>query len=141
MSVHNQWLEKLKSFPGNLQLPPPTLAELGLEYLEIAPGEKMVARVPFQKRFTNPVGVFQGGVLGACIDEVFGPLSYLSSGTPGMTLSMNVTFTGTFKEEMGVCFITARVLKQTKNFIFMDAEVRTSDGQLLAQAVTHMKVL
>lgn len=141
MSVHQKWLEQLKTFPGNLQLPPPTLSELGIEYTEIVPGEKMSAKVPFQKRFTNPVGLYQGGMLSACIDEVFGPLSYISSGSACMTLSMNVTFLGSFKEEMGFCIIEAVVLKKTKNFIFMRADVTSPDGNLLAHSEAHVKVV
>lgn len=141
MNVHQKWLEQLKTFPGNLQLPPPTLHELQLEYLEIIPGNKMSAKVPFQERFTNPVGLYQGGMLSACIDEVFGPLSYITASGPCMTLSMNVTFLGSFKEEMGHCIIEASVLKKTKNFIFMRADVRSPEGELMAHAETHVKVL
>ena len=141
MSVHQKWLDQLKTFPGNLQLPPPTLSELGLEYTEIVPNQKMSAKVPFQKKFTNPVGLYQGGMLCACIDEVFGPLSYISSGSACMTLSMNVTFLGSFKEEMGFCTIEAIVLKKTKNFIFMRADVKSPEGNLLAHSETHVKVV
>jgi uncharacterized protein (TIGR00369 family) len=141
MSTHQDWLNKLKSFPGNLQLPPPTLEELKLEYTEIIPGTRMTALVPFQRRFTNPVGLFQGGMLAACIDEVFGPLSYITSGGACMTLSMNISYLGAFKEEMGSCTIEAVVLKKTKNFIFMRADVKSSQGELLAHAETHVKVL
>lgn len=141
MTVHEQWLNQLKNFPGNLQLPPPTLQELKLEYLEIVPGNKMTAKVPFQRRFTNPVGLYQGGMLSACIDEVFGPLSYITANGACMTLSMNVTYLGAFKEEMGHCLIEASVLKKTKNFIFMRADVKSPEGELLAHAETHVKVL
>jgi uncharacterized protein (TIGR00369 family) len=142
MSVHEEWLKKLKDFPAsNMILPPPTLQELQLEYLEIVPGQKMTAKVPFQKRFTNPVGVFQGGILSACVDEVFGPLSYLTAQGPTMTLSMNVTYLGSFKEEFGHCLIFAEVLKKTKNFIFMRADVKSPDQNLIAHTETHVKIL
>jgi uncharacterized protein (TIGR00369 family) len=141
MTVHEQWLQKLKNFPGNLKLPPPTLMELGLEYVEMVENKKMVASVPFQKRFTNPVGLYQGGVLSACVDEVFGPLSYLAANGPCITLSMNMTFLGAFKEDMGQCLIEAVVLKQTKNFIFLRAEVKTKEGELIAHSESHVKIL
>jgi uncharacterized protein (TIGR00369 family) len=141
MTIHETWLKRLKEFPGNLTLPPPTLNELGLEYFEILPGQKMVAKVPFQKRFTNPVGLYQGGMLGACIDEVFGPLSYMTAEGACMTLSMNLSFLGSFKEEMVFCMIEATVLKKTKNFIFMRADVKSPSGDLIAHAETHVKVL
>jgi uncharacterized protein (TIGR00369 family) len=142
MSVHKEWLKKLERFPAqNMTLPPPTLAELQLEYLDIVPGQKMTAKVPFQKRFTNPVGVFQGGILSACVDEVFGPLSYLTAQGPTMTLSMNTTYLGSFKEEFGHCIIYAQVLKKTKNFIFMRADVKSPGDELIAHAESHVKVL
>jgi uncharacterized protein (TIGR00369 family) len=141
MTVHEKWLSQLKSFPGELTLPPPTLSELQLEYLEIVPGSKMVAKVPFQKRFTNPLGLYQGGMLTACIDEVFGPLSYLTAGSACMTLALNITYLGAFKAEMGHCLIEAVVVKKTKNFIFMQAEVKSPEGELMAHAQSHVKVL
>lgn len=141
MTAHEQFLQLLKNFPDSLTLPPPTLSELGLEYLELEPGKKMVAKVPFQKRFTNPVGLYQGGMLAACIDEVFGPLSYMTAEKACMTLSMNMTYLGAFKEEMGFCLIEAVVLKKTKNFIFMRADVKSPGGDLLAHAETHVKIL
>ncbi len=142
MTVHEDWLKQLDSFKSDrLTLPPPTLGELGLEYLEITPNKSMVARVPFQKRFTNPVGVYQGGMLGACLDEVFGPLAYLTAGGATLTMSMAVTYLGTFTAEHGSCEVHAEVLKKTKNFIFLRADVRVPDGELIAHAETHVKIL
>lgn len=142
MSVHSKFLESLKSFPvGNLQLPPNSMIELQLEYIDVEPGVKMTAKLPFQKRFTNPVGVYQGGFLSAGIDDVFGPLSFATAQGPTMTISMNTTYLGTFKEEYGHVMIYAEVLKKTKNFIFMRADVKSPSGELIAHAETHVKVL
>lgn len=141
MSAHKEFLELIKKFPKNLQLPPPTLGELGLEYVEMNPGKNLKAKVPFQQRFTNPVGLYQGGMLGACIDEVFGPLSFMTANAPCITLSMNITFLQGFTKEMGHCLIEASILKKTKNFIFMRADLTSPDGDLIAHAETHVKIL
>lgn len=141
MTAHQEFLELVKKFPKNLQLPPPTLDELGLEYVEINPGKNLKAKVPFQQRFTNPVGLYQGGILAACIDEVFGPLSFMSAEAPCITLSMNITYLQGFTKEMGHCLIEANVLKKTKNFIFMRADVKSPEGELMAHAETHVKIL
>ena len=149
MSVHEEWLKqlcfykaKIKAETGaELQLPPPSAIELGLEYLEVIPNEKMVARVPFQKRFTNPIGTFQGGILSACMDDVFGPLAYVSSGHPCMTLCLNTTFLKAFVEGMKECRIEATVLQKTKSFIFMRADVKTLDGELIAHAESHVTIM
>ncbi len=138
MTVHDEWLKGLKAFPGNLTLPPPSLLELQMEYMEIIPAQKLVAKLPFQKRFTNPVGVFQGGFLAAGIDDVLGPLSYMTSSGPCLTLSLNITYLRPFTEKMGHCLIQGEVLKVTKNFIFMRVEVRSPEGELMAHGDSHV---
>jgi acyl-coenzyme A thioesterase PaaI-like protein len=87
------------------------------------------------------VGLYQGGFLAAALDEVFGPLSYVSSGSACMTLSLNTTYLGAFKEDMGHCMIEAKVLKKTKNFIFMRADVYSPNGDLIAHSESHVKVV
>ena len=148
MSIHENWLKEIESFKAhlktlgvNLELPPPSLKELNLEYIEIVPDQKLVAKIPFQKKFTNPIGLYQGGFLAACLDEVFGPLSYMTARRPCMTLSMNTTYLRAFSEKMGHSLIEATVLQKTKSFIFMRAEVKSPEGELLAHAETHVAIL
>jgi uncharacterized protein (TIGR00369 family) len=148
MSVHEEWIKSLEGYKAelqkvgmNVQLPPPSMLELGLEYLEIKPGVSMKAKFPFQKRFTNPAGILQGGFLVAAMDDVLGPLTYVTSGTICLTLSLNTTFLKAFSEKMGFCLIEAFVLQKTKSFIFLRAEVRTPDGELLAHAESHVSIL
>lgn len=149
MSVHEEWLKQLAFYKkkvkeetgADLQLPPPSAIELGLEYLEIIPGKKMVARLPFQKRFTNPVGTFQGGILAAGMDDVFGPLAYVSSQRPCLTLSLNTTFLKAFTEKMNECRIEVNILQQTKSFIFMHAQVTSPTGEIIAHAESHVMVM
>jgi acyl-coenzyme A thioesterase PaaI-like protein len=149
MSVHQDWQEKLKNMKADLktqtgidfQLPPPSQTELSLEYLEIVPGKKMVAKLPFQKRFTNPIFTYQGGMLAAGMDDVFGPLSYITAERPCTTLSLNTTFLKAFTEKMGHVLIEATVLQKTKSFIFMRADVRSPEGDLIAHAESHVAIL
>lgn len=149
MSVHAEWQSKLKTWKADLlvqtgvefQLPPPSQVELALEYLEIEPGKKMVAKLPFQQRFTNPIHTFQGGFLAAGIDDVFGPLSYMTAGRPCTTLSLNTTFLKAFTAKMSHVLIEVIVLQKTKSFIFMRAEVRSPEGDLLAHAESHVAIL
>lgn len=149
MTVHEEWLAKLTEYKNKvkqetgkeLQLPPPTNLELKIEYLEINPGKNMIGKIPFQQRFTNPAGLYQGGFLAAALDEVFGPLSYISSGTVCMTLSLNLTFLKAFTPEMKEILVEAIVLQKTRNFIFMRGEARSLNGELLAFAESHVSIL
>lgn len=148
MSVHEQWQKSLQATKEqmnakgiDLQLPPPSQLELQIEYLEVIPGKKIKGKVPFQKRFTNPIKTYQGGFLGAALDDHFGPLSYISAERPCTTLSLNVTFTKPFIEKMDFCIIEAEVLQRTKSFIFMRATVVSPDGDLLAHGESHVAIL
>jgi acyl-coenzyme A thioesterase PaaI-like protein len=114
---------------------------LQIEYLEILPGKKMVGKIPFQKRFTNPIYTYQGGMLAAAMDDLFGPLSYITAERPCTTLSLNTTFLRAFTEKMGHAIITATVLNKTKSFIFMRAEVHSLDGQMIAHGESHVAIL
>lgn len=149
MSIHHQFLEDLKPFQAQflkatgktLQLPPPSMLELKLEYLEVVPGISLKAKLPFQRRFTNPIGFYQGGFLAAAIDDMFGPLSYLTANRPTLTLSLNVTYLKPFSEELGHLILEAVVLQKTRNFIFMRTEVRSPAGDLMAHAESHVNIV
>lgn len=148
MSVHQEWLkqiEKIKeqafSVTGKkLQLPPPSNDELQIEYLEVVPGQKMVAKIPFQQKFTNPAGTYQGGFIAAGMDEVFGPLSYITVNTFCMTLSLNLTYLKAFTANVPYVIISAEVLKKTTNFVFMRGEVRTPEGDIICIGESHVAV-
>ena len=148
MSVHEQWQKSLKDTRDqmnaigiDLQLPPPSQLELQIEYLEVTPGKKIRGKVPFQKRFTNPIKTYQGGFLSAALDDHFGPLSYITAERPCTTLSLNVTFSKPFLEKMEFCIIEAEVLQKTKSFIFMRATVYSPEGDLMAHAESHVAIL
>lgn len=149
MSVHEHWMMELENYKAKLKeqsgvsfnLPPLSLKETKIEFLEIKPGEKLVGKVPFQERFTNPIGTYQGGFLGAALDEFFGPLSYMTADRPCMTLSMNITFLKAFTAKMGFVTIEATVTSKTKSFIFMRAEVKSPEGELIAHSESHSSIL
>jgi len=148
MSVHEQWMkslkvtkEQLQSQGVDVQLPPPSMLELQIEYIEVVPGKKMTGKIPFQQRFTNPIRTFQGGFLSAAIDDIFGPLSYVTAGKPCTTLSLNTTFLKPFLSKHEYCLIEAEVLQKTKSFIFMRAKVTDPDGEILAHAESHVSIL
>lgn len=148
MSVHQEWLAKLKVFKEQLnalgvpiQLPPPSQQELQIEYLEIIPGKKIKGKFPFQQRFTNPIGTYQGGFLIAAMDDHFGPLSYSTAERPCTTLSLSSTFLKPFVAKMGHAIVEVEVLSKTKSFIFMRGTVTSLEGELLAHADSHVAIL
>ena len=148
MSFHDGWIQSLEKTKAELkekgvdiELPPNSMLELQIEYLEAVPGKSIKGKVPFQKRFSNPIRTYQGGILSAAIDDHFGPLSYITAGRPCTTLSLNTTFLRPFTEKMGFCTVEAEVLQKTKSFIFMRATVHSPEGILIAHADSHVAIV
>jgi acyl-coenzyme A thioesterase PaaI-like protein len=80
MTFHETLMNQMKTIKTQLSsqgvdlaLPPPSMIELKMEYTALEPGVLLAAKFPFQKRFTNPVGLYQGGILAAAMDDIFGP--------------------------------------------------------------------
>lgn len=117
------------------------MLELKIEYLEAEPGKKIRGKVPFQKRFSNPIRTYQGGILSAAMDDHFGPLSYITAERPCTTLSLSTTFLKPFTEKMGFCIVEAEVLTKTKSFIFMRATVHSPEGVLIAHGESHVAIV
>lgn len=144
MDTHQKILESMESFKrvmgGNLQLPPPTLTELGAKFIEYIPGSSLTVEVPFQPRFTNPIGTYQGGMFAAALDEAFGPLSYMTAEAPCMTLDMSLTYLKALLEKDAPMKVKAQVLKKTSQFIFMRAEIRNNKDELLVIAQSHSTI-
>jgi acyl-coenzyme A thioesterase PaaI-like protein len=148
MTVHSAWLKEIEETKLNLskqgiqlQLPPPSLIELKIEYLEITPGKVIKGKAPFQKRFSNPIHTFQGGFLTAIMDDHFGPLAYLTARSPCTTLNMSMTFLRPFIEKDEFCIIEAEVLKKSKSFIFMRGIISSINGDILAHSESHVTIL
>lgn len=148
MTFHETLMNQMQAFKTQLSsqgvdltLPPPSMIELKMEYTALEPGVLLAAKFPFQKRFTNPVGLYQGGIIAAAMDDIFGPLSYITAQRPCMTLSMNVTYLRAFSEKDGEAIVEGRIIQKTKSFIFMRAEVKNKEGHVLATADSHVTIL
>ncbi|MDR3608342.1 MAG: hypothetical protein P4M08_13310 [Oligoflexia bacterium] len=77
MSVHESVMKSMKQMADEfaksgvaLQLPPPSGETLGRTYVDVDPGKMLAAEFRFDRRFSNPLGMFQGGFLCAALDEV-----------------------------------------------------------------------
>lgn len=144
MSVHEEIMSSMKgmaeTFAGlgvKLILPPKSNEALRTEYTAVDMGKMLEAKIPFDHRYTNPLKMYQGGILAGAFDEVFGPLTYMTAGAPVVTLEMSVTFLRPFTERDGYVSIRAEVVSKTKSVIVMRAEARNPEGKLVATAQNH----
>ncbi len=116
-----------------LVLPPPVWHELGCEFIVFEPEIKLTARVAFNPRFTNPTGAYQGGLITAAMDNVWGPLSYMSLKGPCVTVELGTTFVRPFLAADESMEVTASVTAMTRNLIFMEGRATSvQNGKLLA---------
>jgi uncharacterized protein (TIGR00369 family) len=125
----------------SILLPPPSMITLKNSYTHFMPGVSLTAEVPFNDEFRNPVGFFQGGMLAAALDDVFGPLSYLTAENPCVTLDYNIKFMRPFTKQDQKAVMNVTVLAKTKSLITMEAKVTNPEGKLLASASMTSMIL
>lgn len=144
MTVHQQVLANMKEMTHKfsamgieLELPPASNFALGTEYVELDLGKSLAAKFLFNKKFTNPLKMFQGGFLCAAFDEVMGPLTYMAAGAPAVTLEMSTSFIRPFTEKDEHIIIKAEIVSKTKSVLILKAEAKNSEGKLVATATNH----
>lgn len=95
---------------------------------------RLVVRFPNQARFRNPVGFMQGGMIGAALDNVFGPLTYLM-GWAALTTQLQVRFLKPVTPDIKAVTVRARVDRSDGPHLFVSGDV--TDGEGVTFAVGH----
>jgi uncharacterized protein (TIGR00369 family) len=144
MNAHEQVLksmhdiaERFSRVGVELQMPPASNATLGTRYIDIDVGKMLAAEVKFDPKFSNPMHVVQGGFLCAIFDEVYGPLTYMATGRPVVTIEMSTTFLRPFTERDEFVTVRAEVVAQSRTFLLLKAEARNNKGKLIATSSSH----
>jgi uncharacterized protein (TIGR00369 family) len=144
MNVHEQVLksmhdmaEKFSQVGVKLQMPPASNSTLGTRYTDLDLGKMLAAEFKFDPKFSNPMNVFQGGFLCAIFDDVYGPLTYMATGRPAVTLEMSTTFLRPFAERDEFVTVRAEVVAQSKTLVVLKAEARNKKGKLIATSTSH----
>jgi uncharacterized protein (TIGR00369 family) len=134
---HPFWAAARGEIPG-----PPCAKTLGWKLLEGAPGSGRV-RIEFQasKDFANPMGNVQGGFLAAMLDDTMGPalVTTLEPNEFAPTLELKVNFLRPAKP--GVLIGTGWVVHRGGTVIFVQGELHTAAGELVATATATARVV
>ncbi|MBI3394975.1 MAG: PaaI family thioesterase [Spirochaetia bacterium] len=120
---------------SGVQIPPNSIQEFGSTFLEYEPRKRLVARFPALEKHANPLGMLQGGVIGALIDDTMGPLSFAAVRGPTTTLTLAVTYLRSVKCPDTVT-VDARVTGRGRQVIHLEAEVFDSRGRSVARATS-----
>jgi len=121
--------------------PPPAAQTLGWELVTIDP-ELGTIEVAFDagERFTNPVGVVQGGFLAAMLDDTLGPalVATLPEGRFAPTLDLHVQFLRPARP--GRLLGRGRIVKRGKEICFLAGELVDPDGVPVAVATATVRI-
>jgi uncharacterized protein (TIGR00369 family) len=121
---------------------PPAAALLGFELLEIDPEQgRLRARFAATERFLNPMGMIQGGILAAMLDDTMGPAlaATLAADQIAPTLELKINFLRPAKP--GVLVAEGRVVSKSSAIAFLAGELRDAGGELLATATATARIL
>jgi uncharacterized protein (TIGR00369 family) len=128
-------------FGLQMELPPRSFKEMKGEFVEIEDNRRIKVRFPYDECFTNPIGIFQGGMLCTAIDNTFGPLSYIALKRPSVTLDLSTHFIRSFSPKDEFITVEAKVTAVSSATLLMQAEVKNQKGKLLATATTTFLIL
>jgi uncharacterized protein (TIGR00369 family) len=121
---------------------PPCALLLGWHILDAKPEQGWI-RIGFEGKpeFRNPAGYIQGGILAAMLDDTMGPAVFVM--TRGelytATIDMNVSFLAPAK--VGPLFGEGKVIQLGKTIAFIEGQLTTADGTLIARATTSARLI
>lgn len=119
-----------------VQVPPNCDLTLGMVCVDKSEPGRSVWRMPADERFTNPVGILQGGFLAAFCDSAMGAATVTwASGRKvfSATTEMKVSFLAPVRPD-GMLTCDARVISGGSRIAFVEADVTDDQGRLVAKA-------
>ncbi|HEX4203453.1 MAG TPA: PaaI family thioesterase [Ktedonobacteraceae bacterium] len=114
---------------------PPAALLLGGKVLEVDP-EQGTLTVVFEARpeFLNPFGIIHGGFLAAMLDDTLGATLAATLGTDEFAPTIELQVSFIHAARVGPLQASGRVVHRGKFVAFLQGELRTLEGQLLATA-------
>lgn len=122
------------------QLPPNSSKTLRSEFLDYEPRKRLFTSFYIEKQFSNPQGTVQGGIIGACFDDTFGPLGVATARGPILTIDLHVQYIRPIPVEE-TFFIRTQVISVSRTNIYMQADAYNHKGKLLAQASSNQLIV
>ena len=122
-------------------LPPPSFEIMESEIVEFNAEEKsLTVKMPVLKKFFNPYGTMQGGMIMGAIDNTLGPLSMLVA-PKNVTRNMESKLLKPITLDIGYIYIKAVLRESKKRRLIFDVEVKDGENIIYAKAtVTNWTV-
>jgi len=119
-----------------VQVPPNCDLTLGMICIEKSEPGRTTWRMPADERFTNPVGLIQGGFLAACCDSAMGA-SAVTWARGKKVFSSNAEMKISFLAPVragGTLTCAARVVSGGSRVAFVEADLTDDEGRLVAKS-------
>lgn len=128
-------LEQLRALADGRTPPPPISSHIGLEFVSVAEGDVVMTAQPHESHY-NPVGSVHGGFFATVLDSVCGCAvhSTLPAGVGYTSLEIKVSFLRPITARTGAVTAHGWVTRRGKTAAFAEADIRDSDGRVLATA-------
>ncbi|PLY11714.1 MAG: PaaI family thioesterase [Desulfuromonas sp.] len=122
-------------------LPPPVYETISAEVVEVDAEQGVLwLRFPMLRRYLNPYGTMQGGMIAAAIDNTIGPLSMLVA-PPNVTRSMELEYFKPVPGSLSHVLVCAKLTERHKRRLVFEASVQSPNGDELATArAVHLVV-
>lgn len=118
------------------QVPPPAMSShIGLETVSIAEGDMVMTAQPHESHY-NPLGSVHGGFVATVLDSVCGCAVHttLPAGVGYTSLEIKVSFLRPITADTGTVTAHGWVTRRGRSAAFAEADLRDSDGRVLATA-------
>ncbi|MCE9599320.1 MAG: PaaI family thioesterase [Spirochaetia bacterium] len=122
---------------NGIQIPPNSVREFGGRFTEFEAKKRLVQTFPAPVKFSNPLGMLQGGIIGAYIDDTMGPLCFSTIKGPTTTIGLNVNYLRSVKCPDTVV-VEARITGRGRKVLHLEAEVKDSRGKIVATATSSV---
>jgi acyl-coenzyme A thioesterase PaaI-like protein len=135
-------LDTLKQYHGEhldeYTFPPPVFTAMQGEFLDFDPEKGVLSvRFPVLRRWLNPYGIMQGGMVAAAMDNTIGPLSALVA-PANVTRHMELKYSRSATPEMTYIIVTAHLVGKDGRWLTFKATARDPQDQRLVRAkATH----
>ncbi|MBM4162033.1 MAG: PaaI family thioesterase [Ignavibacteria bacterium] len=120
--------------------PPNCFVSMKAEFVRYVSRTSLTVSFPVLEESLNPLRKMQGGILSAAFDNTFGPLSYLAARCPCATLDLHTQFIRPV-DAGDTITVTARVLSQGPDTLFLSAEAVNRRKKLVATCCANMIIL
>lgn len=135
-------LEFLETLVRGEQPPPPIMATLGFEGLEVGPGWARFTLTPGERHY-NPLGSVHGGVLATLLDSALGCAVHttLPEGVGYTTVDLRVSFVRALTVASGPVRADGRVIHAGSRIATAEGRVTDADDRLYAHATATCLIL